>query len=458
MPELYVVRNRDGRFELLLQRRSRKVGVFPDTWTVPGGGFSKAERVIAFSKQLPESIKWKARRCGALREFVEEAGGGFLFNESCTENASDVVFPEISAPGHDTVPATTFENITIPPSVRDCVTDEKLMHVLNATQFLVYLSPAIDAEWCTQWHPRALPVHRWEIKEDYVLATDTAACVYGYVWADLERVLKNPEVPVEGSTAPLAGIVSSSSWYTQNSLQLLQTVHHLHQRGVPTVPRSVCRRIFLMRHGQSVANAVGNCSQHVKSNPAFRDAPLTVLGRQQASTWRSLVHQWNIDGVLVSPLTRTLQTAHEAFGHISHPLHLHPCLRERWWEDVANQGTLWPVMESHLAPLGALGATSIHHVTDHLHDTEHWDPLQEALLPVEELTRRSDEALVAAKKLMMSPALPGCIAVVTHFGVIQHLTGQRLRNCDVICIDIDYSGDIISHNIVHNPSLFNLRE
>ena len=64
------------------------------------------------------------------------------------------------------------------------------------------------------------------------------------------------------------------------------------------------KKIYLIRHAQSEANAATDLD-----NPTFYyDAKITHLGRNQTLKTRNAIKNVNFDLMLVSPLTRTLQT------------------------------------------------------------------------------------------------------------------------------------------------------
>ena len=69
--------------------------------------------------------------------------------------------------------------------------------------------------------------------------------------------------------------------------------------------------IYLIRHAQSAFNAVHDPN---KPDPMIFDAPITELGKTQAIQARSEVEKFEIKNVIVSPFTRTLQTALLIFG------------------------------------------------------------------------------------------------------------------------------------------------
>ena len=64
--------------------------------------------------------------------------------------------------------------------------------------------------------------------------------------------------------------------------------------------------IVLIRHAQSTFNAVHD---RTKPDPMIFDAPLTELGKTQAIEAQKKVEKLDIKNVIVSPFTRTLQTA-----------------------------------------------------------------------------------------------------------------------------------------------------
>ena len=70
--------------------------------------------------------------------------------------------------------------------------------------------------------------------------------------------------------------------------------------------------IYLIRHAQSSFNAVYD--PH-KPDPMIFDAPITELGEVQARQARNEVTKLDITTVIVSPFTRTLQTAQLIFGN-----------------------------------------------------------------------------------------------------------------------------------------------
>ena len=70
--------------------------------------------------------------------------------------------------------------------------------------------------------------------------------------------------------------------------------------------------IYLIRHAQSAFNAVYD---PYKPDPMIFDAPITTLGESQAQQAQTEINQLDLVNVIVSPFTRTLQTAHLIFGN-----------------------------------------------------------------------------------------------------------------------------------------------
>jgi broad specificity phosphatase PhoE len=86
--------------------------------------------------------------------------------------------------------------------------------------------------------------------------------------------------------------------------------------------------VLCIRHGESTFNAAWAASP---ADPMHWDARLSDLGREQVRQARALVDRYPVELVLVSPLTRALQTAVGLFGdHPSAPsMRIVPLLRER---------------------------------------------------------------------------------------------------------------------------------
>ncbi len=84
-------------------------------------------------------------------------------------------------------------------------------------------------------------------------------------------------------------------------------------------------KIYLIRHAQSEFNLVYDAN---KPDPMIYDAPLTGFGKKQAELARANFEDLGITRVMVSPFTRTLQTASIIFG-ADYPLEVHAGVREQ---------------------------------------------------------------------------------------------------------------------------------
>ena len=91
---------------------------------------------------------------------------------------------------------------------------------------------------------------------------------------------------------------------------------------------------YLMRHGESEANAHGHGYTAV-------DPPLTIRGTEQARAWAvsGELSGLGIEAVFVSPLCRTLQTASLAFRGSPAPMFVTPSAREHCWWEAQNRGS-----------------------------------------------------------------------------------------------------------------------
>ena len=83
--------------------------------------------------------------------------------------------------------------------------------------------------------------------------------------------------------------------------------------------------IYLIRHAQSAFNAVHKPN---KPDPMIFDAPITELGETQARQARKEIKKFTIRSVIVSPFTRTIQTAQLIFEN-SLPFQINAEVREQ---------------------------------------------------------------------------------------------------------------------------------
>ncbi|MFS8183870.1 histidine phosphatase family protein [Pseudovibrio denitrificans] len=174
--------------------------------------------------------------------------------------------------------------------------------------------------------------------------------------------------------------------------------------------------IYLIRHAQSAFNAVFDPQ---KPDPMIFDAPITELGEAQIMQARSVINRLDIQSIIVSPLTRALQTACLMFGD-KRPFQINPLVRERVCHscDVGR-------------PPHELAQDFPHLDFDHL-DECWWHKGENdhggiSVEPQEILQKRANEFAEYLKRERIHST-----AVVTHGRFIRALTGCRINNCEVI--------------------------
>ena len=174
--------------------------------------------------------------------------------------------------------------------------------------------------------------------------------------------------------------------------------------------------IYLIRHAQSAFNAVHDPN---KPDPMIFDAPITAIGESQAINARDEVKQLNITNVIVSPFTRTLQTAQLIFGN-SLPFQINSEVREQLYNscDVGS-------------PPNKLAKYYPHLDFDHLDDCWWYDGEKDhrgiSVEPEEILLERASKFIDFLKSESIQST-----AIVSHGNFIRALTGIKPNNCEVI--------------------------
>ena len=84
------------------------------------------------------------------------------------------------------------------------------------------------------------------------------------------------------------------------------------------------KKVYLIRHGQTEANAANNYSD----NSLYFDTILTALGKKQAIYAKEKLKNINFDLTICSPLTRTLQTFSIIFPKYRSQTIVLPLIRE----------------------------------------------------------------------------------------------------------------------------------
>ena len=184
------------------------------------------------------------------------------------------------------------------------------------------------------------------------------------------------------------------------------------------------KRVHFIRHAQSEHNARSEVAEDelaVRRDPSLRDAPLTPLGQDQARVLkREVAALHEIELVVVSPLTRAVQTTLAAFAGHPAPRLVHDLHREHL-QSFCDIGRA-PAKLSREFPALAF---------DHLADPW-WHVGESADGP---FAPEPDELLAArvagfADWLSARPETE--IAVVGHGGFLWHLTGHAFGNAERI--------------------------
>jgi len=174
--------------------------------------------------------------------------------------------------------------------------------------------------------------------------------------------------------------------------------------------------IYLIRHAQSAFNAVHDFN---KPDPMIFDAPITELGETQARQARKEIEKLEIKSVIVSPFTRTLQTAQLIFGN-EYPFQISAAVREQLCNSCDVGST--PNELSKNFPL-----LSFDHLDEcwwHVGEKDHRGI---AVEPDEVLMERANRF---ADKLRSENIQS--TAIVSHGNFIRALTGIKPNNCEII--------------------------
>jgi len=171
--------------------------------------------------------------------------------------------------------------------------------------------------------------------------------------------------------------------------------------------------MILLRHGQSEFNLHFTATRR---DPGIPDPRLTELGRQQAEAAAEALAGERISRIIASPYTRALQTATPVAKRLGVPIIVTPTVRERYAFscDIGSPRTRltldWPGI-------------------DLSHIEEVWWPAVEE--PDDQIEARA--ALFRAEMA----ALPDWqdTLVVSHWGFILAMTGQRVMNGDILRCD-----------------------
>ena len=185
------------------------------------------------------------------------------------------------------------------------------------------------------------------------------------------------------------------------------------------------RRVLCIRHGESTFNAAWRASS---VDPLHFDARLSAVGVEQVQQARRALESVPVELVIVSPLTRALQTAAGLFdGHRHAPrIVVHALMRER----VENSCDVGRSPRELAAEFPALDLAHLDDIWWHADGSP-----DERGICVEPMDAVAMRALQFRSYLRNRPER--CIAVVGHGTFFHHLTGRALANCEVVDVDLE---------------------
>jgi len=177
--------------------------------------------------------------------------------------------------------------------------------------------------------------------------------------------------------------------------------------------------MLLVRHGQSEFNAAFTLT---RVDPGIPDPELTEIGRIQAANAAEQLAARGVRRLVVSPYTRTLQTARIIASHLGVAISIDPRVRERaaFHCDIGTPpqllATRFPDVD-----FAALADPWWH---DHL-----------------SLGRAESEAELAQRAEHFRHDMARQedwrdVAVITHWGFVRALTGHQAQNGEIVAYDV----------------------
>ena len=189
-------------------------------------------------------------------------------------------------------------------------------------------------------------------------------------------------------------------------------------------------RVLLLRHGQSLAQE--------NKDKGIIDAPLSMVGCLQASAWKGTIeHLAPVEVVLISPLTRAVQTALLAYEGVDVPMEMCRHARELWWDEGQNSMGTVDDMKALLCELPQ--GDQVVRVDEAFNDLE-----------------LTEDASIAHLQEVLRGRLEDVVAIVCHWGVISALCQESANNAMVLeCTRLQASGYLQvekRHNAPNAPS------
>lgn len=170
--------------------------------------------------------------------------------------------------------------------------------------------------------------------------------------------------------------------------------------------------MILVRHGQSHFNLHFSAT---RQDPGIIDPGLTEDGVDQARKASESLERYDIRRILVSPYSRTLETAEIILERIDRPVAIEPLVREHA-HFTCDIGT----PRSHLAERWP--------GFDFSELAEQWWPAKETETELLERCGLFRETMSVVEDWRH-------VLIVTHWGFIRGLTGQEVANAAVLTFD-----------------------
>ena len=171
--------------------------------------------------------------------------------------------------------------------------------------------------------------------------------------------------------------------------------------------------MYLARHGQTMFNVVFG---ETKQDPGIEDPPLTDEGFRQAEELAGKFDELHVTKIISSPYTRALQTARTVANRLDVPVIVEPDVRERT-AYVCDVGTATSTLANGWPHL------------DFAHLDEIWWNRVEETIPDFHARCQAFRARMAAAADWKHTA------VITHWGFIRSMTGQRVGNAELVRCD-----------------------
>jgi len=184
--------------------------------------------------------------------------------------------------------------------------------------------------------------------------------------------------------------------------------------------------MILVRHGQSHFNVH---FARTRQDPGIRDPALTEHGRRQAAKVADRLAEHDIRRLVVSPYTRTLETAAIIVERLALPVEIEPLVRERCYF-TCDLGTATSELARHWPGF------------DFGHLAERWWPE-----PDEEEYQLLDRC-ARFRGAMAQTTDWHQVAVITHWGFIRGLTGREVDNCETVSHDPTAAQIAPAHQVV----------